>query len=127
MSTKTCDDALGDQPSSHAAGRDIRVWEIVPDSSGRNVTLGFFASGLLEDADEWADAQIVLPTTAALDMLAFLGLHCEVFGVLDAPDLAARVRRALWPSRRAPDAMVSQLRELLSVAERARCGLVVYL
>jgi hypothetical protein len=127
VSTKTCDDALGDQPSSHAAGRGVGFSLVaVPESWGRNVTLGFFASGPLEYADEWANAKVSLPTKAALDMLAFLGLDRDVFGACDASDLAARVRRALWPSRRAPEAMLPSLRELLDLAERAHGGLVVY-
>lgn len=88
--------------------------------------LTFFASGALEYADEWGDARVSLPTVDALTMLELLGLGPSDFGACDAADLAARVRRALWPSRRAPAPMISRLRELLSLAERARDGLVVY-
>ena len=89
-------------------------------------TVTFYASGPLEHSEEWASARVTIPTKQALDVLAFLGLARGPWGVCDAPDLAARVRRALWPSRKACASLLPPLNALLDLAARACDGLVVY-
>lgn len=87
----------------------------------------FQASGSLEHADEWINARVSIPTAEATALLAFIHLDRTIFGACDALDFAARLRRGLWPSRRASEEIDGYLRELLDLAQRARDGLVLYM
>lgn len=86
----------------------------------------FRASGNLDHADEWAGACVTLDTSTALDLLTFIGLDRDAWGACEGNDLAARLRRAMWPSRRAPNSLVPYLVALLDLAQRAPGGLVVF-
>ncbi len=86
----------------------------------------FRASGSVERFAEWAEACVSLPTATAFALFTVVGLPVDSWGAYGANDVAARCRRALWPSRRAPVALVPHLRSLLHLAERAPGGIVLH-
>jgi hypothetical protein len=88
--------------------------------------IAFRASGRTERAAEWLDACVTIDTSTALDLLAFLGLEREEWGACEANDLAARLRRAQWPSRPVPNSLRPHVGLLLDVAVRARDGYVLF-
>lgn len=60
----------------------------------------FIIAGDLEYAMDKPETFVSLSEVDALDLLQWLGFPAEDFGVVDAPDLAARCRRRQWPLAR---------------------------
>jgi hypothetical protein len=68
-----------------------------------------------------------LPRGEGLDLLDWLGLGRPEFGAISARDLAPRCRRRLWNvERNAHATLRARTVELLSVAEAAGEGLVLF-
>lgn len=68
-----------------------------------------------------------LPRTEGLDLLDWLGLGRPEFGAIAARELAPRCRRRLWDiARNAHPSLRAHTAELLSVAEAAGEGMVLF-
>ncbi len=68
-----------------------------------------------------------LPRSEALDLLDWLGLGRPEFGAISARELAPRCRRRLWNiARNAHPSLRAHTAELLSVAEAAGEGMVLF-
>ena len=91
------------------------------------MNLTFRASGSIESASRWAEVRVTVDTSDSFALLALLCLPPDPFGGCDAFDFAARVRRAMWPSRNAPPKLHAVLVALLDLADRAgHDGLIVF-
>ena len=68
-----------------------------------------------------------LPRSEGLDLLDWLGLGRPEFGAISARELAPRCRRRLWNiERNAHPSLRAHTAELLSVAEAAGEGLILF-
>ncbi len=68
-----------------------------------------------------------LPRSEGLDLLDWLGLGRPEFGAVSARELAPRCRRRLWDiARNAHPSLRARTVELLSVAEAAGDGMVLF-
>jgi hypothetical protein len=68
-----------------------------------------------------------LPRSEGLDLLDWLGLGRPEFGAISARELAPRCRRRLWNvERNAHASLRARTAELLSVAEAAGEGMVLF-
>jgi len=68
-----------------------------------------------------------LPRSEGLDLLDWLGLGRPEFGAISARELAPRCRRRLWNiERNAHPSLRARTAELLSVAEAAGEGMVLF-
>ena len=68
-----------------------------------------------------------LPRSEGLDLLDWLGLGRPEFGAISARELAPRCRRRLWDiARNAHPSLRARAAELLSVAEAAGEGMVLF-
>jgi hypothetical protein len=68
-----------------------------------------------------------LPRSEGLDLLDWLGLGRPEFGAISARELAPRCRRRLWDiARNAHPSLRQRTAELLSVAEAAGEGMVLF-
>jgi hypothetical protein len=70
---------------------------------------------------------IDLPRSEGLDLLDWLGLGRPEFGAISARELAPRCRRRLWDvERNAHASLRARTVELLSIAEAAQNGMVIF-
>lgn len=121
MHTMTMTDPRPSFPSLRFAVAPTRSRALpLPGEASRPARLAGLAAGL-------PVRPLDLPRSEGLDLLDWLGLGRPEFGAIAARELAPRCRRRLWNiERNAHPSLRARTAELLSVAEAAGEGMVLF-